>query len=160
PNKTNPQTACVNTNVTPYTCLDLGCIPTAYAGRTVTLSIFDIGDGSASGGSSSLFVGVSPPLGGGTVTYPAALQPSLPPGNGVQSGPVAMGGSRPFNGLWLTAALTLPPTYQGDCTGSGLSSDGWWQLMYASGNGFRPDDKLAMSFSLVGSPVHLVPPLL
>ena len=31
---------------TPYTCLDLACIPTSYAGRTLSVQLFDPGDGS------------------------------------------------------------------------------------------------------------------
>jgi hypothetical protein len=65
---TNPATSCVTSAKYPYTCLDPGCIPTAYAGRTATLSLFDPGDGFGS----DIYIGVVRPAGSGaTVTYPS-----------------------------------------------------------------------------------------
>ncbi len=47
--------------------------------------------------------------------------------------------------LWITTTITLPSTYSG----------GWWTIHYAVPNG-SPADTVAIKFSLVGSPVHLV----
>ena len=67
PSSSNPATSCVASAVTPYTCLDLGCIQTAYAGRSVNIRLFDPGDGSG-----DLYIGViAPPGSGVTVSYPA-----------------------------------------------------------------------------------------
>jgi hypothetical protein len=47
-------------------------------------------------------------------------------------------------GLWINVPVTLSATYSG----------WWWQAHYSvTGN---PTDKVAVKFSLVGSPVHLV----
>jgi len=160
PSTSDPATSCVTSNAYGYACMDLGCIPTAYAGRTVTISLYDPGDGSG-----NLFLGVTPPPGAGsttTVTYPSYLSTQTYDGDTVFQAHYS-NGYRPLNGLWVDIALTLSPSYQGDCvTASGTSGNpGWWQLVYlttdAPGSGSQPTDKLAVSFTLVGSPVHLVP---
>ncbi len=156
PNPNNPSTTCAATASpgVPYSCLDLGCIQTAYAGRTVNVSVFDPGDGS----SGSIYTGVvEANVGSGNVTYPF-LSPSYLTtidGDSVVQAENGNQGYNAFNGLWLTARITLPPGYTGNCQ-SGASGTGWWQLIYA-GNGFVAHDQLAVSFSLTGSPVHLVP---
>jgi|GEM_PF-1641102 len=159
PNPNYPQSSCVTSNTYGYACMDLGCIPTAYAGRTVTISLYDPGDGVG-----NLFLGIAPPQGAGstTVSYPSYLPTYTYDGEKVFQAHYA-NGYRPLNGLWVDITLTLGPNYEGDCvTTSGKSGySGWWQLIYlttdASGSGSQPTDKLAVSFTLVGSPVHLVP---
>lgn len=165
PNSTNPQTSCVSNTNLKYACLDLGCIPSAYAGRTVTAQLFDPGDG---GG--DLYIAVVPPAGAGAdVTIPPPNYSNI----SVSSGAAFDGdnnvvhahysnGYTPFNGLWLSFAIQLAPTYAGSCPSTGISGGtypGWFQLAYMSSNG-NPGDKLAIQFTLVGSPVHLVPPSL
>ena len=158
PNKNYPSTSCVTSANNPYACMDLGCIPSQYAGRTLTLGLFDPGDGLGSGND---YIGVSPPAAGGTITYPSNITTTTI--DGVTAVVAAQGSYRPFNGLWLKVTLTLPATYNGDCTNNPNKTSGWWQLMYAtdkdsSGNPtFQPTDQLAVSFALTGSPVHLVP---
>lgn len=160
PNK--PQNSCVtNTNYL-YACVDLGCIPSVYAGRTVTAQLYDPGDG---GG--DLYLGlVAPPGSGSDVTisppsYVTALSGATYDGDTVVQSHFS-GGYRPFNGLWLDFTIRLASTYQGNCPASGVSGgsySGWFQMVYMSNNG-NPTDKLAIQFTLVGSPVHLVPPTL
>jgi hypothetical protein len=163
PNPNNPQNSCVSNANDKYACIDLGCIPSTYAGRTVTAQLFDPGDG---GG--NLYLGVVPPSAGiNDVTIsPPSYVTSL-------SGPTYdgdkvvqahnNGGYTPFNGLWLNFTIKLASTYSGSCPSSGVSGGtypGWFQLVYMSDNGGNPGDKLAIQFTLVGSPVHLVPPSL
>lgn len=155
PNTSKPATSCVTSNGTPYTCLDLGCISSAYAGRTVVLSLYDPGD--APGGDMYVAV-VPPPSSGGTVTYTSPTLTTTAV-DGIQMVHARFSSPRSyvaFNGLWLNATLTLPSTYVGDCLTTGT---GWWQIAYASSNS-DPHDKIGVTFSLVGSPVHLVPPSL
>ena len=68
PDPADPSTTCTTqaNPGTPYTCLDVACLPTSYAGRTLSVQFFDPGDGSG-----DIFVGVAQ-AGGGTadVTYP------------------------------------------------------------------------------------------
>lgn len=163
PNKSNPLTSCVTKATVRYTCVDLGCIPTEYAGRSVTVRIYDVGDGSG-----DMYVGVVPP----DPTTAQVIYPSY--SNGVTANidgdPVVQarfastasspGGYRALNGLWLDVLLKLSSTYKGDCattqTSAQTGKSGWWQLVYASNNG-NPSDKFAVTFTLVGSPVHLAP---
>jgi hypothetical protein len=100
PNKNYPQTACVTSAGTPYACLDAGCIPTAYAGRTITLGIFNLAGLTAEtstgvAASGNLYVGVVPPAGGGTVTYPPEAQSGLITVDGVPAVPVLVSAVRP-----------------------------------------------------------------
>jgi hypothetical protein len=154
PDPNNPETSCAQTANTRYTCLDLGCIPTAYAGRNVTLRLFDPGDGSG-----DLYIGpVAPQGSNATVTYDSWIQPLTSSVNGVNVVHARYTSPQSYNafdGIWLTATLNLPATYVGDCQ-TGQSGTGWWQLLYASSNGGQPHDWLNVQFTLVGSPVHLV----
>jgi putative Flp pilus-assembly TadE/G-like protein len=154
PSATDPTTSCAQTNASPYACLDLGCIQTAYAGRQVDIRLFDLGDGSG-----DLFAGVTPPSGSGaTVTYPGFVPAGTVDGVAVVQTHFTM--PRPYNelnGRWLDVTATLPPSYTGNCQ-TGAGGTGWWQLIYASATGGSPGDWLNVSFSLVGSPVHLVLP--
>ena len=158
-NPSDPSTTCVPTGATidtGYTCLDMACIPTSYAGRTLSIQIFDPGDGSG-----NIYVGIAEPgVGTADVTYPG-LDPSYIAtidGDSVVHArfctPITGPDYNAFNGVWLTAAVTLPANYTGDCS-SGPSSTGWWQMIYASANG-TPGDVVGMKLSLTGSPVHLL----
>lgn len=161
-NSNYPQTSCVTSNASPYACVDLGCIPTVYAGRTVTVGLFDPGDGYG-----DLYIGVAPPPGAGStvkVAYPSYTTTTTRDGDTVVHTRFSSDGYRPFNGVWLDVTITLGSGYQGDCASTGTSSgkSGWFQIVY-SGNSTTsdmPTDKLAIEFNLVGSPVHLVPPQL
>jgi Putative Flp pilus-assembly TadE/G-like len=156
PNAADPSTTCVPSGAiigTAYTCLDLACIPTSYAGRTLSVQIYDPGDGS---NNSDIFVGVAEAGGGTTdVTYPGLTSVMLDGDSVVQARfGQSQGNYNAFNGVWLTAEVTLPSDYTGDCTG-GPNSTGWWQMIYASSNG-TPTDVVGMKLSLTGSPVHLL----
>lgn len=168
-NQNYPQSSCVQSNTLQYACVDLACIPTDYAGRSITIGLFDVGDGYATGsGNANLYVSVVPPAGSlpAGVTINLTYSPA-PPGITTVDGDSSAVGSqflstyasgnspyRPFNGLWLTATIQLPSNYTGTCVGN----SGWFQMAYISDNGIQPHDKVGVSFTLVGSPVHLVPP--
>ena len=165
PNANIPQNSCVTDANYKYACVDLGCIPSVYAGRTLTAQLFDPGDG---GG--DIYLGIVPPQAG---TADVTVTPGNYAGIEIDSGAIYDGdtvvhahyssnGVTPFNGLWLNFTLHLKSTYSGSCPSSGISGgtySGWFQLVYMSNNG-NPGDKLAIQFNLVGSPVHLVPPVL
>ena len=157
PNPNYPQTDCVTSNTTPYACVDLGCIPTAYAGRTLTLGLFDPGDGTG-----DLYAGVAPPPNSSStvrIGYPSYASTSSIDGVTVVQTRFNTNGYRAWNGVWLNITIQLAPNYTGSCftTGNSGGNSGWFQLVYASANG-QPTDTLAVQFNLVGSPVHLVIP--
>jgi Flp pilus assembly protein TadG len=155
PDPTNPATSCVTQNTTAYTCVDLGCLPSAYAGRLATLGLFDPGDG----GGGDIYIGVVPPAGSGaTVTYPSWVTTTRIDGDAVVQAHFNSPNYNQLNGLWVTTTLHIPSAYTGNCN-PGPGGTGWWQLVYASGNGGQPTDWVGVSLSLVGSPIHLVPAL-
>jgi hypothetical protein len=154
PNANDPSTTCMTqaTPATGYTCLDLACIPTSYAGRTLSVQFFDPGDG---GG--DLYIGLAEAgAGSASVSYPglAATYISTIDGDTVVHAHFSSPQYTAFNGIWLTAAVTLPSSYTGNCQ-SGPTGTGWWQMIYASANG-TPGDQVGVKFSLTGSPIHLL----
>lgn len=161
PNPNYPQTSCVTSAGDPYACFDLGCIPTSYAGRTVTLGLYDPGDGPG-----KLYIGVTQPPGSSstvTIKYPSYTTPVSLDGDTVVQTSTGSGGYRPFHGVWLDVVLQLGSSYQGDCFSTGAKSgkSGWFQVVYISDtDSLGPQDTLGMEFNLIGSPVHLVPPVL
>lgn len=151
PSSSNPATACAQTNGTPYTCIDLACIPTSYAGRLVILRIFDLGDGSG-----DLYAGVVAPAGStASVVYEPWAPLSTQDGDSVVHTHFSSPSYSAYNGLWLDVTLQLPATYTGNCL-TGPTGTGWWQMIYANATGANPGDWVGISFTLVGSPVHLV----
>ena len=154
PNPADPSTTCTTqaAPTTGYTCLDLACIPTAYAGRTLSVQFFDPGDGSG-----DLYIGLAEAgVGSASVSYPglAPTYISTIDGDTVVQAHFSSPAYTAFNGIWLTAAVTLPPDYTGNCQ-AGSSGTGWWQMIYASANG-TPGDQVGVKFSLTGSPIHLL----
>jgi hypothetical protein len=155
PDPTNPATSCVTSNTTSYTCLDLACIPAAYAGRMLSVGLYDPGDGDRG----DIYIGVVAPSGSGTtITYPSWVTTKTTDGESVVHARFSSPANyNALNGLWLNATITLPPSYGGTCI-PGTGGTGWFQIVYASSNGSSPIDWVHISFNLIGSPVHLVPP--
>jgi Flp pilus assembly protein TadG len=158
PNPSDPSTTCVPTGAsitTAFTCLDLVCFPTSYAGRTLTVQILDTDDGSG-----DIYEGIAEAgVGSAGVTYPGL--PTSPTFVATIDGDTVVHArwSTPssynaFNGVWLTAQVALPSSYTGNCQ-AGAGGTGWWQLIYASSNG-SPSDVVAMKTTLAGSPIHLL----
>lgn len=149
PNKNYPYTACVNSANTPYACMDVVCLTPEYAGRSLSLQIYDPGDGYGNG---RLYMGIVPPdPTTATVTYPSYVSTTTVDGDKVAL--LKNGSYRPLNGLWLNVVITLSPKYNGNC---GPSGTGWFQMVYASDTGTNPSDKIAIKSTLIGSPQHLV----
>jgi Flp pilus assembly protein TadG len=170
PNKNYPQASCVTSAATPYACSDLACIPTEFAGRTVSLRVYDPGD--APGAGVDMYLAIVPPdPTTATVDYKAGYGGATAPiqtatFDGVLAVRTRYGSSydgyRPFNGLWYNVAITFAPNYIGDCA---LSTDlrnapGWWQLAWISPNatsaGNPSLDSTTISLTTIGSPQHLV----
>ena len=120
---------------------DLSYLPPTYAGRTISVDLFDPGDSSG-----NVYMEIIPPAGSGvTVTYPAGIRTGTDPGNGLTGILASSGGDTIYNSLWIKTPVSLPSTYPG----------GWWQIHYNVSNG-TPADTVTIAFDVVGSPVHLV----
>jgi hypothetical protein len=118
-----------------------------YAGKTLTASLFDPGDGA----SGDYFVNVLTPggattgcsygiLGGSkTSVSPCRIQTRTSSGN-------------TYNGKWLQIDVALPTSYT-------CSTDCWWKVTYEFLNvsvGSSPNDRTVWSVKLSGHPIHIV----
>jgi hypothetical protein len=129
----------VNTSANAF--VDLANVPVQFAGRSIIVGLFDLGDSSY-----NVYVRLVPPPGSGvTVTYPTGIRTGTD-STGNTAILTSNNGDEVYNGLWINVQVSLPSTYPG----------GWWQLYYSTSGG-PPHDRFAVQFSLVGSPVHLVP---
>jgi Flp pilus assembly protein TadG len=117
---------------------DLGEIPAAYAGKTLTFSLFDPGD---AGGSVQLEI-LDPS--GNPVTFSSAALPWLTLTNG---GKDIVATNQIYNALWLHLPIPIPATY------NPTQGNDWWQIKYIATN---PTDTVTVSITLSGSPIHLV----
>ncbi|MGA8211631.1 MAG: pilus assembly protein TadG-related protein [Nocardioidaceae bacterium] len=120
-------------------------VPSAAAGQTLNVSLFDIGD-----------------LGGatGTITFEAPTESGVTFGNcqavGVINGPVAncqFTASTAFDGKWQSVYIPIPQTYScADTSATGC----WVKLNYQFPSATNPTDTTAWKASIDGQPVRLV----
>ena len=115
---------------------DLGEIPAAYAGKTLTFSLFDPGD---AGG--SVYMEILDPS-GNPVQLPAWVRTVA--GSGGKEMDASNGY---YNALWLRLPIPIPATY------NPTAPNDWWQVKYIATN---PTDTVTASVTLSGSPIHLV----
>ncbi len=117
---------------------DLGEIPAAYAGKTLTFSLFDPGDAGGSVYLEILDQNNNP------VTFSSTQLPWLRlAGGGTQID--ASNGY--YNALWLHLPVPIPATY------NPTAGNDWWKIEYIATN---PTDTVTASITLSGSPIHLV----
>ncbi len=129
---------CVHFNNSSTTAtFDLGEIPAAYAGKTLTFSIFDPGEANSVG------IEILDP-GGNQVQFPAWVRTTNHGTRIVAS----TSGDRHYNGLWLHLPVPIPADYN-----PAAGSD-WWTIKYITGSGVT--DTVTVSITLSGSPIHLV----
>ncbi|HEX6779411.1 MAG TPA: hypothetical protein VF099_14470, partial [Ktedonobacterales bacterium] len=137
-------TECVHFDAaTPTATFDLGEIPAAYAGKTLSFSLFDPGEVSTNNTMEILDPSGNP------VQWPSWARTAS--GSGGTQLSASINGDRYYNGLWLHVPVPIPATYN-----PAAGSD-WWQVQYA----VTPPtgvahDTITISISLGGSPVHLV----
>ena len=140
----------------------LAQIAPTYAGKTLQINLFDVGDTAANS-----YLKIKSPDGGGTggtqkyvdFTYTSAtLEGTAGPSgsvtagsNGLQTTVCSSSCSVPFNDLMLTIGIPLPSTY-GTST---LWQSGWWQIEYDVSSA---NDLTTWAVDVVGNPVHLVVP--
>lgn len=128
-------------------------VPYTYAGRSITISLYDVCDSSVT---NTCWAEIVPPTTAsdtGTpnptinVTYPSGLRLSANTCDNKNSIQGANNGDNIYNGLWLNTTVQLPPNYQG----------GVWSFVICSKNGTE-QDVTNVKFTLLGSAVYLVPP--
>jgi hypothetical protein len=155
-----PNSSCVGSNAVPYSCHDIACIPSVYAGRVINARIFNAG-AVATG---DLYIGLVAPTGANaTIIYPPDVTPfktTLDGDTVFQAFDTAHSNYRPYHGLWINIQLVMSSKYKGDCKSTGAHSgkSGWFQLVAISPTGAVPNTIVTYKFTVVGSPVHLVPP--
>jgi hypothetical protein len=149
--------------------------PTAYAGQTINVDLFDVGD--VGGGAAYVGLqepdgtwatansitdlgaslrGASPPSGGSNVT--AAW-----PGGGCSTAcyqTAGSGGGTIYNGQWIPLQIQIPPSFTAPggvaCTTSGTSNC-YWNLVYNVNASATAGDTFAVEVGFSGSPDHLLP---
>jgi Putative Flp pilus-assembly TadE/G-like len=114
-------------------------IPKMYAGRTISLGLFNPGRGT-----DTVKLTIVPPTGSnGSVRYPSYARTVT--SNGVTSLETSLYGDNLYHGKWVTVTLTLPANYQG----------GTWYLN-RSATSSTPTGVMTVSASLNGGPATLV----
>jgi len=119
-----------------------------YAGKSLTVSLFDPGDGA----SGTYFVNILKP---GSVT--TACSYGIRDATPVAANPCRIQtrtstGTNTYNGKWLDITLTIPTTYT-------CSTDCWWKVRYEFNSvtlGNSPNDRTVWTAEITGDPVHLV----
>lgn len=124
---------------------DLGEIPADYAGKTLNFSLFDPGD--ASGTVTMAILNPS----GSAVQLPSWVRTVTGSGGTILL--ASNNGDRLYNGQWLNMPIPIPANY------SPAAGSDWWQIEYSYTppfGGGATHDKITISISLSGSPIHLV----
>ncbi len=129
---------CVYFITTGDSTFDLGEIPAAYAGKTLSFSLFDPGDGS------NVQMSILDPS-GNAVALPSWVRTVAGSGGTIIN--ASQFNDHYYNGLWLHMPITIPTAYNPPA-----GSD-WWQVKYT---GSATNDTITISISLSGSPIHLV----
>ena len=139
-------------------------LPPDYAGKTISVDIFDPGDMSGTG---TMTLGISDPsgaianlspgsakmynLGNQRSNYPAGatlVATSSTPRVVVNNG----AGSAPFDNYWLHFDLPIPSTY----IPGPNPANWWWGLQYGTSGSVTGNDTITVAVSLKGNPAHIV----
>ena len=136
----------------------LAQIAKTYAGKTLQVNLFDVGDAAA-----STYLKIKSPDGGtqnyvGFTYTSASLEGTAGPSGSVTAGSSGLqttncssSCSKPFNDMMLTISIPLSSTYGS----SALWQNGWWQIEYDVSSA---NDTTTWAVDVVGNPVHLVVP--
>ncbi len=140
-------------------------LPPAYAGRTISVDVFDPGDISGSG---SIDVRILDP--GGSLVTPtspatvdiydlgvarltgAGSSPTLIARAATASFRAASSGTTLYNGHWVEMQVPIPSTYS-----PGTSVANWtFSLQYLTSNSVSANDTVTVAVGVAGSPAHLL----
>jgi hypothetical protein len=169
----------VNGSTNPQFAIPLFSIdPTAYAGETINVDLFDVGDV----GGGAAYVGLREPNG---VTWATAnsmtdlgadLAGSAPPSGSANVSSLGTwpaggscsacyqtagsGGGAIYQGQWVQIQIQVPPSFTGPggvaCTTSGTSNC-YWSLVYDVASNATAGDTFSVEVGFSGSPDHLLP---
>lgn len=118
--------------------LPLAFIPATYVGRQVQLDLFNSGVGPG-----NITIQILPPVGSGTISYPALTRFSTTGApTAIQT---SLASDSRYHGKWLHLTLTLPPDYSG----------GEWQ-MQAMTDSPTFDATMTVAASLIGPAISLI----
>lgn len=139
-------------------------VPPSYAGRTISVDVYDAGDISGAG---NVDVRVLDPSGNlVTSTAPDVInvydlgvdRTTTSSRTLIQSGTTASyrattGGTILYNGHWVELQVPVPASYN-----PGMDPADWsFSLQYVTGSGVTSTDTLTVAAGLAGAPAHLLP---
>jgi Flp pilus assembly protein TadG len=151
--------------------------PTAYAGQTINVDLFDVGDV----GGGAAYVGLREPDGttwatANTITdLGADLAGSNPPSSGgnvsslvggwpVGGNPCSAcyqtaggGGGAIYQGQWVQMQIQIPPSFTGPGGAVCGTSNCYWSLVYDVSAAATAGDTFSVEVGFDGSPDHLLP---
>jgi hypothetical protein len=154
--------------------------PTAYAGQTINVDLFDVGDvgggaayvglrepdGTTWASANSItdlgadLAGSSPPSGGGNVN---AISGGWPVGGAACTAcyqTAGSGGGAIYQGQWVQIQITIPASFTAPggvaCTTTGTSNC-YWSLVYDVASSAVAGDTFSVEVGFDGSPDHLLP---
>jgi len=142
-------------------------LPPDYAGKTISVDIYDPGDTNGATTSGTMTLGIADPSGaianvspGVAKMYNLGTQRSNYPASAtlVASGPNPIvtvrtsGGSVPFDNYWLHFDIPIPVSYNPGAS----PSNWWWSLQYGISGSVTGTDTVTVAVSLKGNPAHLV----
>lgn len=161
--------------------IPLGYVPPSYAGKTLHINLYDVGD---IGGSSAASIQVLTPAGdlthnnlsgnsltNGTPPFSATLPFSwsvaptdsasnyaTSPSANYSAAQAISIGSGHWNGAWTKINVQIPPN---NTSGTGYSDivnqfGGYWKMLYDLGPGDSGQDTTTWQIQVTGAPVHLV----
>jgi hypothetical protein len=143
--------------------LQLFQLPPEYAGKTITIDLWDVGDISGAG---TVTMAILDPSGAvassaspqvvisniGTQRIPPAQNTVLYTGVNAQFVATDSGGAHVDN-VWARIVLPIPSTYSPDPNNP---STWWWSLQYSSNPGTTSVDTIAAVVTFNGNPSHIV----
>ncbi|HET6310319.1 MAG TPA: hypothetical protein VFH00_04875 [Candidatus Nitrosotalea sp.] len=142
-------------------------LPPDYAGKTISVDIYDPGDTNGATTSGTMTLGIADPSGsianvapGVANMYNLGTQRSNYPGGATlvasSSSPIVTvrtsGGSVPFDNYWLHFDIPIPASYNPGAS----PSNWWWSLQYGITGSVAGTDTVTVAVSLRGNPAHLV----
>jgi hypothetical protein len=146
------------------TVMYLAQIGTAYAGKTMKVTLYDPGDTGSLSASLRFMKPTSSGYTAATFSYTAkkvaanGASCDTRSGTNVTSVQTNNGGTSYYNGCWLTINIPLASTYVA-ATPAGEPGPGWWKIEYTMGSGSTAaSDLTTWKTQMVGNPVHLVVP--
>jgi hypothetical protein len=157
--------------------LPIFSVPAIYAGLTIGVDIYDLGDVNAGGGSA--YVGFVDPITCNLFVEPVGGTPANVYDLGSQRSNLGTGaqvivqpfpnptpvetitnnaGFQPWGGHWLHFDIPIPSTYAPIAAGTACdpTGQGYWNLQYRTTAGVTAVDTFTITLNLLGNPAHIL----